>query len=265
MGAYKYDPHKKLKDEKEKAEWRKKAYETFQQELLNNEEFLKYTDGFQGGKDKVEDFVRRYAQLKTQWLEWGPRYTEWQENEDLNWVNDAFERLKEIQQKKLFDLQCHWRAEQIEIAEIECAEEFLFWEHHVLNCPFLEPVEMEEVELYQQYLSSNNFEFEQGWLDRWQDYNQIKLAEKTGNANRNFPDWYDFHNGRTGKGIYLTLPDIRGEKEEFYLSIWREDFHKEADKKKLEREQDPTFDKRPSLSYHKNGFIKWFVRCSLVK
>ena len=146
----------------------------------------------------------------------------------------------------------------------------------MLNCPFITTISEDEVDMYIQYLQSFNFENEQGWMDNWQDYEEIKEAYNSDSENRNFPEWYDFHNGRTGGSVYFLLPDIRGNKEEFYMNLWRKELHlKVAEIKKQEEEikQQPDYkeelittdeqgtiiDKRPWLDYHKKGWMKWFV------
>ena len=263
----------------------------FKAELMTNEIMLRFLeDAYPNSR---EEFISDYAHKKVQWLEWGPNKAQWLEREDLSWVNDATARLKEIQQKKLFDMQCQWRAEKISIPGVEVSSDFDDWEDDIFNCPFLEPVTESEVELYAQYLQSENFEKYQGFLDRWQDYEAIKAAyNESEEASRNFPDWYDFHNSRTGLSVYLLLPDIRGKKEDFYLDLWRDHSRKryaiEMEKKQAiqhppsEAPQTPArtpeastpstevpaetakapedpVEKRPRLDYHRNGWMTWFV------
>ena len=260
MSNAEFDPLSKLKTEKEKAEWRKKAYERFKAELLENPEFHKIADSqYMVRPDSKESFAGNYAEDKVRWIEWGPKHIVWQESDDLQWVDDAFNRLKEIQQKKLFDLQCLWRAEKVEVPEVEASVDFEAWEWNILNCPIIDPIDDDDVEIYRQYLASNNFEFEQWFLDNWQEYDEIKEAYQNENANRNFPDWYDFHNGRTGKGVYMTLPNVRGEKEEHYANLSIQEEQKESEVRMQQAANNPNIDRRPGISYHKKGFVTWFV------
>ena len=254
--------------EKEKALWRQQKHLEIKEELRQNEKLKKLLEpAYPDSRDK---FIDDYAAKKVRWLEYGPNHKEWLEREDLKWVNDATGRLEEIQQKKLFDVQCLWRAEKIEIPELKLTEDFKYWEENVFNCPFTEPVTEQEVEYYIQYLQSLNFENEQGWFDRWQDYKEIKKAYNSEDANRNFPDWYDFHNGRTGLSAYLLLPDVRGEKEDFYIRLWNKEFHENIAREKKKKEEEANLnksepapqevqDKRPGLSYHGKGWLTWFV------
>lgn len=257
-------------EEKQRAIWRKEKHLELKAELQQNEKFMKFLE--KGYPTSREDFLDEYARAKVSWMEWGPKEKVWLEKDDLKWVEDATDRLAEILQKKLFDVQCQWRAEKIQIPQIKLTFDFNYWEDNIFNCPFIETVNEKDVEIYLQYLNSFNFENEQGWFSRWQDYREIKEAYNDNSDMRNFPEWYDFHNGRTGLSVYLLLPDTRGEKEEFYLHLWREDAHKKSEeqKKKMEEEKKqqaadlnlpltPQTDRRPRLDYHKKGWMTWFV------
>ena len=261
-----YDPEENIRKEKEKAIWRLEATEQYKKELQENPEFHEYIKNYRTYPGGTEHWMNDYVQEKIRWIEWGPNYKKYQETEDLQWVNDAFKRLEEIQQKKLFDLQCMWRAEKITIPGIECTSDFKYWECHILNCPFLDKITDEEFAMYEHYLKSLNFEFEQGWLTGWQDYEDIKEADASEGENRNFPDWYSFHNGRTGNSIYLTFPDIRGEKEMVYIILERKAFWAEHEQKQEEREikiavygEDPSIDKRKNIDPWNPATLRFFI------
>ena len=249
-------------EEKERALWRQQKHLEIKKELRSNEKFMQFLE--KAYPFSREGFIDEYAGEKVDWIEWGPTHIRWNEKEDLQWLNDATAPLKEIQQKKLFDIQCLWRAEKMNLPQIKTTFDFKYWEDNILNCPFVQPVTQTEVDLYIQYLQSENFENQQGWFDRWQDYEQIKEAYNSTNANRNFPDWYDFHNGRTGLSVYLILPDIRGSKEEFYLNLFRQETFKKAEQQKKKEQEQPILagaktDQRPWLNYHQKGWLTWFV------
>jgi hypothetical protein len=256
----------KPEEEKQKALWRQEKFRAFREELQKNEVMQKFLeDAYPNSK---EGFISEYAHAKVRWIEYGPKHVEWNERDDLQWYHDAMARIGEIQQKKLFDMQCQWRAEKIEIPEIKITRDFYYWEEYILDCPFIPPATEDDIGLYIQYLHSSNFEKKQGWLDRWQDYDEIKEAYQSENANRNFPEWYDFHNGRTGASAYMLLPDIRGEKEEFYLDFWRKELHKKSEEQRKETEAVKSIAEAagislnnplPHLGFHKRGWLTWFV------
>jgi len=175
----------------------------------------------------VDSFIDCYTRDKKRWINYGKRNVERKENHSIKWVTKAAEHLAILQQKKLFDMQCLWRAEKITIAQIVFCYDFKLWEKNILNCPFVEPVSEDDIHLYAAYLQSENAVDDdnngRSSVDEWQDYDEIKDAYNNEDANRNFPEWYDFYNSRRGTGVYMILPDIRGEKEEFYMELAREE------------------------------------------
>jgi hypothetical protein len=254
-------------DEKDKALHRKEMFLKYKEELEANTTLQQLLErSYPNNRSKfVEDFARE----KVSWMEYGDFHKKWVERENLQWVEAAHECLDQILQKKLFDVQCLWRAEQWEHPAVQVSSDFTRWEFNIRNCPFIEPITENDIDIYLQYLQSNNFEREIGFMEGWQDYLGIVDTYKNEDANSNVPEWYDFHNGRTGLGIYMTLPDVRGQKEEFYLSLWREKFHKqraENQRKATEAQQAGTpikaqegVDTRPHLSYHQDDWMNWFV------
>jgi hypothetical protein len=250
-----YDYTEQYRKEKEEAERQQSEYETILEAMRNNEQLQEELKEYH--EPSAEEFMKDYARNKVQVLKNGPGLRLWLEKCDLEWLNAAMEGLEQIQQKKLFDLQCLWRAEKIDLPGVDVCAQFSYWQHHIFNCPFLDAVTGDEVELYKQYLESNNYERKLGFMEQWQDYEEIKESYNSENANRNVPEWYDFNNGRTGKSVYLSLPDIRGEKEAFYWSIWRKEFHARVAEKELQSPS-PVFDKRRYLVGNDDN-IKWFA------
>jgi len=227
-------------------------------ELKENKSIQQYLSDFE--PSSVERFEEDYLQKKYFWMSYGPYYTEDMETEDIQWTNTASNHLEIILQKKLFDIQCRWRAEELTLDGIEISHQFQFWEKDILNCPFIEPLTMEDIELYQAYLNSsydlwdenNYFGFS------YQDYDEIKEAyEDAKDATFDFPDWYEFHNSRKGTGALMLLPDVRGEKERFYLELYHST---EREKNKEAREaNEKNRDRREWLRYYEREFTDWFV------
>lgn len=193
--------------------------------------------------DSVTAFLQHYAKLKADWMTDDNTYAEWNERHALHWETEAMKRLEEIQQKKLFDIQCQWRAEQIKLPDTYITADFIYWSSVVLNCPFIDPITEDELNLYIAYMHSGNFDHEQEiFSGGWYDYEGIKEAYNTENENRNFPEWYDFYNGRTGAGVYMLLPDIRGQKEQRYKELIREEM-----RRVMNTTKETAADKRPSI------------------
>ncbi|MCB2408209.1 hypothetical protein [Hymenobacter lucidus] len=169
--------------------------------------------------------------------------------------------LWEIQQKKLFDLQCRWRAEQITLPGVRHTEEFRQWEKYIDHCPWLPPVTADEVALYESYLRSDHYVPNHNCA--WQNYRQFRRTAEGGDhatadeedgddgyeaatkqAYRALPAWYQYHNEATGENLLLTLPDVRGEKEAYYIGLT------EADKEAKLAAQRARGDMAASLPWH---------------
>ncbi len=69
---------------------------------------------------------------------YGKRYANNEEQHGIKWVSKVSDHLQYIQQKKLFDAQCLWRAEQLDIPDIQICYDFMIWEKDILNCPFID-------------------------------------------------------------------------------------------------------------------------------
>jgi len=241
-----------------KAEWRGKTYDEILAELNNDPEVQLLKENY--NSSSVDRFIKEYARTKVNILEWGPKKEEWSENDETQWNDSAYEALIQIQQKKLFDLQCLWRAGNIDIKEILISNDFNTWEHDVMNCPFVPPVTRQEIDLYIQYLLSNNYEDEaEVSMVRWQNYDDMKDAYNNDDADVNFPEWYDFYNSRMGTGVYLTFPDIRGDQEHFYRKLSHE---YDSVVKLAEKQQTPPSSaeqRLPMLWSSDKAQLKWFV------
>lgn len=250
-----------LEEEKEKAQRRKQLFLQYRAELAANPVFQQLLE--RTYPTSREGFIEDYVRQKVMWLEMEEFHRTWTEKENLQWVELAAQAIDQILQKKLFDAQCLWRAEQLHLDAVDVTADFKYWEKNIRACPFLEPVEESEVDMYIQYLHSFNYEMELGFMEHWQDHENITDAYKGDDSGGNIPEWYDFHNGRTGLGIYMTLPDVRGEKEGFYMDIWRNVVvRKEQNRVKAEiqaQKDAGTYDERPRLAYYQRDWMKWFV------
>ncbi len=214
----KLTPYQQKEIEKinEAAEIRKKA----EDELHANAAVKEFLTRF--NPESVKRFIDHYLDTKTICHQHGEFYLKHKEDHDLVWIEAANEHLANIQQKKLFDLQCLWRADKIKLPGVDICFDFQILERDILNCTFLDPVSLEEVEMYKEYLLSENADIENELrysFVNWQMYDDLKFAYESGNARCNFPEWYDFYNSRRGTGVYMSLPDIRGEKEQEYIRL----------------------------------------------
>jgi len=201
-----------LKEKELKIKWRK--------EINESSSIQAFFSGYH--PSSVESFITSYLGIKYYAFKLEDYFNRKAEERRDRWINKAHEHLEIILQKKLFDLQCLWRAEQITLEGVEISYDFEEWSENIINCPFLETLTKEDIELYQSYLYQNDDYF---GFDKYvaQDYDQLKEEYTSSNDNQEciMPEWYEFHNSRTGNGSLLLLPDTRGEKEDFYMDLWR--------------------------------------------
>lgn len=182
-----------------------------------------------------------YAEEKARCLVYGPGWLEAEQERAAGAYQEAYERFWQIQQKKLFNLQCLWRAGQVEVPGVTDGREFVAWGKQIHRCPVLEPVTPDEVALYQRYLQSEDCQdLEPGLIGTtgWQYYREFRmwwhledrgsgspghdmiregipddLAEPLGslfNMFYHYPDWYAYYDLYQGTASLLRLPDVRG-------------------------------------------------------
>ncbi|MFH0895038.1 MAG: hypothetical protein V2A54_11445 [Bacteroidota bacterium] len=208
--------------------------QTFLTELKQNKThrffFKKYDP------DTVDYFLLSYAEAKTRLAEHYEYTTDEERNsKELKYRSQTEEMLDMIRHKQLFNIQLQWRAGQLDIKEIEISIDFNFWESHIRSCPFLPLISRQEIDVMKHFLRSNNFA---DWHENvwgWQNFEEIMKKNEQGD--REFmPEWYEYYDGHMGTGALLLLPDLRGDKEEYYMEIGRKYL---AQKRKEELEKNP--------------------------
>jgi hypothetical protein len=163
--------------------------------------------------ESVHAFIREYARRKAQYRMAEEENTERSEPE-LKWRCFAESCLAEIQQKKLFNLQCLWRAEQVHLDGIQTTADFLPLEFKIFSVPFLSPITEHELNLYLEYLMS--VEKVTDHTCRWQDYDRMKEAYQSHHP-EDIPAWYRFYDTALGSTSLLSLEDKKGEAEKQIL------------------------------------------------
>lgn len=210
----------------------------------------------------VETFIKNYARRKAYYLTRGQEYIKQEEQTGFRYKMIAEEALWAIQQKKLFNLQCQWRAEQIRLKGVEHSTQFLQLSANIQHCPYITPVSRAEMELYVKFLRSGQAGLILSY-DNWQDYEAFKAEYQTGHIpsidddiDEHMPAWYRFYDEYMSTSSLLDLPDVRGDKEQRYRSIARqrqlENLKRNNPKK--------TVDSRPYLSIYDMEVVQSFVR-----
>jgi hypothetical protein len=268
-------------------------YDSTLKYLKGSKKVQKYLKGFQ--QHNIEQQLENYAWQKAKWLTTAEYQEYWYNHVQLLLKNEAEECLGNIQQRKLFEKNCEWRAGLFTHPAVQTSHDFVYWEHNVLNCPFLDPITQADVELYIEFLNAyfgENLAFAGGWQD-YDTYctdritvlgemNQVEEEEDEseddsdeigeyenefeeededtegqGQRGRLMPPWYEFWDERRGAGNYRMLTDIRTPKEHEYSGLANEEERQQV----LEKWKTEPPDKRPFLSLYSERLPPFIQEC----
>ena len=211
------------------------SVESIEFDLQINPRYSEYFNTFE--IESVQSFIKYYASVKYFTLQNKEFYREAYESfhsECMSWAEFV---IKMVLQKKLFNLQCLWRAEKIDLSPfVEVSRDFEYWSKNIMVCPFVEPVTPNDIDIATSFLKNEWFCIP-NWYDKWQDYSSFKaqrvndqnlLRNETANISSKMPCFYYFYDSKTDSEHILDLPDIRGEKErkyeDAYFEKYRQDF-----------------------------------------
>jgi hypothetical protein len=170
-----------------------------------------YRDFFEHYSDEsVHAFIREYAARKAYYAIHGDKKAEEQSEAELKFRHQAEKYFAEIQQKKLFDLQCLWRTGKLKLDGIGSTADFAPLEFCIFSVPFLKPVTEHELNLYLDFLSTEETVHCHDY--RWQDYDSFKMAFESGQWDR-IPEWYRFYDKALGAESLLQGEDLMSRKE----------------------------------------------------
>jgi hypothetical protein len=257
--AFKYSKDNIPKEHKKQERFFLELEEAFVEELKSSPITADFFKNY--APDSLDHFVDMYAGRKAHLAKCCDYYFSMKSGRELHFRNEAETVLEAIKQKKLFNLQLKWRAEQITIQEINFSYDFTFWSKNIDACNFLPPVTTQEIEVMKQYLKRENAYKQLNYYSyyEWQNYDHLMKNTENENLQENMPDWYDFYDSHMGTGFLLLLPDIRGKKEEYYINMGREDHHRKFDE---ERRLNPP---PPSEPYLPHLFFDEKVMMEFVK
>jgi hypothetical protein len=194
-------------------------------ELKNNPRVTAYLAGFE--ESSAERFLESYAGTKQMLLQHGEDWRRWQLNDSDYFRTSAEKFYWLIAEKKLFNLQCLWRAEQINLP-VAVTWEFQYWSKNIKACPFLEDATEAEIEAMIGYLERASYDHEEYDPWDWQAHDEFREEETGIGAGSNYPAWYEAYDNYFGTQHLMALPDIKGEREEKYLAAWRASWHEES-------------------------------------
>lgn len=159
----------------------------------------------------------------------------------------AYEHLWMIQHQKLFDLECQWRAEQVEVPGALLTANFEDWHNHIEECPVLTPISPGELELFDRFLAqlTDSEDLRTGnishmfWLRR-----RYPGVYEEDEDEEEFTAWTEFWDVYRGTSYLRQLPDLRGTKEHRYEQAAID----ETMRQRLPRpDSDPDADLRPQV------------------
>ncbi|MDO7875477.1 hypothetical protein Q5H93_12105 [Hymenobacter sp. ASUV-10] len=137
-----------------------------------------------------------------------------------------------IQYQKLFDLECQWRAELVEVPEARLTADFDDWHNYIEECPVLPPISPEEVDLLSAFIGqcTESDELNEGnfcnlfWMRRQHPNLYSDDDEDAHEVIKPFTHFWDL---RRGTGYLRRLPNPRGEREQRYLDAVIADYHRQ--------------------------------------
>lgn len=239
----------------------------FEEDLRTHPRYQGYYKDYDA--KSIEKFIEQYAADKYEWYSNKESIYDSADYRRTQFLSDAETFLEYILQKKLFNLQCLWRANVIDLPWVECTYDFLYFSNDILNCPFIEPITEEEIELGIRFLLESEDEIDRHFR-YWQDYAGFKIwdmEDETGEevdilddnskyygSAQEMPPFYIFYDTYMKTSHLFNLPDIRWAKEKYYLDAVRAENQQKSEETKAT--QTPKEPYKPSLNYYyKDEFI----------
>lgn len=224
----------------------------FEAEIRGN--MAKYADFFAPYlPETVDGFIAYYAKHKRSLVEMYEYYI--RRNEEVKELRfrDITERtFLTILHKKLLNVHLLWQAEKLVIPEIRMKWDFSFWEEtdHLKQCPFLEAVTQEEVELMKRFLRDNAYSFDlKQYL--YSSYSVDYVTERDEDGEYEYmPEWYEYYDQHMGTGYLLDLPHLRSLKEDHYMDFAYAQLRKEEANAEMQPQARP---KEPELKHLFSG------------
>lgn len=208
----------------------------FIDDLTNNEKYKVFFD--KCDPDTIPGFILGYVEAKIHLITCYTVIIDVEKTSNhLFYRDEALERLNWIKQKKLWDMQLQWRADRIEIDEVEICNDFHFWGENIESCPFLSSITDKEVEFLKEFLRLEDTDDFLGYeIENWQDYDEFMEKDEYGLYSHS-PEFYQYLDDHLFTSYLLNFPNIRGEKEEFYTNLKHEKNREGAKEKKLKAQE----------------------------
>jgi hypothetical protein len=188
------------------------------EELKNNPKVQGYLANYESSS--AQSFLDHYASVKELLLNYGEHYRNRATDDAIHYRSWAETYYWQIVQKKLFNLQCQWRAEKIDLP-IEVTYEFCYWNMNIKACPFIEPVTDAEINAMITFLENAPYDHDDNYTIDWQDYDSFKDPEELMGAGDEYPNWYAWYDVHIGPSDVMSLPNVRGDYQQKCFAAWR--------------------------------------------
>ncbi|RYY39756.1 MAG: hypothetical protein EOO08_08780 [Chitinophagaceae bacterium] len=219
-----YHPSKLPLSPAERKQFLKGLQEQFYAEIKADPRVESYFQQFRyypSQLDHFDKFLRDHAEAKCLVIDAANAYIEIVEAvPELEYPKQCAACLDAIQIKKLFDLECRWRAGEVKLTGIDIAWDFTHWRYNIRRCKLVPPITQEELELMQHFLATDEgaewvlYETPRGAAGMG-DYNDIKRERDNLGQYPEYPAWFTFWDDHFG-GPFLHLPDVRSPLEKYY-------------------------------------------------
>lgn len=218
----------------------------FVREMLKDEHAQAFFKKFDVKPDGIKDFLTYYSKHKAKVIDKGDDFTRHIHKMAEVHKEMAWKAYGAILSRKLFILQCRWRAEQLILKDLAISYDFWYWGYDPYCCPFIDEVTAEELELMKAFLLQPAFRrWDLELHDNWQNYEKyVEPADKDISLRTDYPSWFAYCDAHGTDPDWCSLPDIRGQKEQAYMKAAR-------DSKKTSKAADaPKEETKKSLHYN---------------
>ncbi len=200
--------------------------------------------------EDVPNFLAEYHLGRQNWLAFGKSQVELEQYKLTQAMTEADEVIYSIQQKKLFDLQCLWRAEKEDIEGVRFSGDFARLEMEIATLDIITPISEEDIQVVKDYLLDYPWSKNKQVYNGWQDYG-LFIDEHEESKQFGFPNFYAYVAERTrSPKLWRLLPDIRGKKESrYFVAALKARYEKSPKEKQAVAELEPV-DARPMLYVH---------------
>lgn len=178
-----------------------------------------------------ESFLKSYARVLSDLHDYGERHEQKLEYLLRQHDSAAYKYLWMIQHQKLFDLECQWRAELVEVPGARLTADFEDWHDNIEACQVIPGITPDELALLEAFVGQLEIpdELEPGnpaenfWLQRRYPHMRPNLDDPDDDNEEPLTAWTEFWDLHRGTGYLRMLPDLRGDREFRYERAVRDE------------------------------------------